>query len=294
MNARAWPVEGDSRVPYWVYTDAGRSTARARAHLRGADLELRRARVRDPEARRLQAHLDRREVGARRARRGRRGRAYSSTAAPTAACSSASRTAGTAPVQVPVPPVDLRPRRPAAGHAVPKGVKGRAACRRTSTWRARADADPVAERHGVVFARLSAETPPFEDYLGATEARLVRPGVRRRELARARLLAPAARRQLEADVREHQGPVPRQPAARLPRHLRLVPRRQPVARRRWTRPAGTLCSISSAAEQELNEGTRRDAVVQRRPRAAGPDGCSTRCASSPATRPWSCRRSGRT
>ena len=100
-------------------------------------------------------------------------------------------------VHLPLPPVDLRPRRASCSACrSSKGVDGqrrhagRLRPRRPRPRAARAS----RERHGVVFASFDPTPPPLEDYLGADDARLLRPRVRRPRAARARLLSASGSR----------------------------------------------------------------------------------------------------
>ena len=151
----------------------------------------------------------------------------------------------------------------------------------------------VTHRHGVVFASFGAPNESLETYLGRAHAGLFRPRVRRARTGGARLYAPAHSEQLEADVREHQGPVSRQPAARVPGDVRTVPAGPAIRGRNGRhRPARRAGQPPGGAGNQRRD--RADARVQGRISPCAIRACSIRCASSPATPRWSCRRCGPT
>ena len=104
-----WPKEGVSRIPYWVYTDPEIYAREQERIFCGQLLGLCRARSGDPDSRRLQAHVHRRQAGrggARRSRRRQRGR-EPLRASRRAVLPDAPRPCHR--VHVPLPPVDLQP-----------------------------------------------------------------------------------------------------------------------------------------------------------------------------------------
>ena len=117
-------------------------------------------------------------------------------------------------LQVHLPRLELRPRRQPARHRLrARHQRRRAACPRTS------GASSFSPRKlrtttlaGLVFATLSPDTPPIEEYLGSEVLgrlkRVLEPADPRHGPLRA-----AAAQQLEALCRERQGHLPREPAA---------------------------------------------------------------------------------
>ena len=241
-SRRQWPAEGIARVPYWVYTDPEIYAREQERIFGGRELELRRARGGDPERRRLQAHLHRRQAGRRRARRRRRRQRRreplrASRRAVLPARISAHATEFMCPYHQWTYDLQGQPDR----RAVP--ARRAAAGRHAGRLRARAstgcDGCRSHARHGVVFASFARRGRAARGLSRRVDAAATSTASSTAARCACSATCASASRQLEADVREHQGPVPRQPAARVPGDLRPVPRRPARPRCRWTRPAAT-------------------------------------------------------
>ena len=170
-----WPEEGLSRIPDWVYTSERNLRPRDRAHLPRPHLEFRRARSRDPDARRFQALLRRPHAGRGRARPGRRRSMSSRTAARIAAPNSAGPTAArrrsssaliiNGPTTSPA--ISLACRSAAAS-------RGKAAC--PPILHARGSRPRAAHGHDAGRRRLRllrADMEPLEDYLRPGDSRAI-------------------------------------------------------------------------------------------------------------------------
>ena len=294
IATREWPDDGCSRVPNWIYTDP-QIFARELDRIFGATdwlyvcLE---AEIPNPgDFKRSQ--LGNRDVVAVRGTRWRGQRAGQSLRASQHAGLHREPRFGEG-VRLPLSPMDLRSRRQPARRAVPPRLSrpGRHAGRFPPEEHGlRRLAVTHRQRRGVRQLRRAERI--VGDLSRRPHAGLFRPRVRWPRPGGARLHAPAHSQQLEADVREHQGPLPRQPAARVPGHLRSVPPRSAIGGRngRDRPPRGA------------GQPSRRAGEPTRRPRRCVPSSatsrcairaCWTRCASSPATPPWCCRRCGPT
>ena len=287
-GSRQWPDGGPSRVPNWVYTDPEIFAREQERIFRRAELALCLPRGRNPQSRRLQAQPARHPRGGRRARQRRRGQRAGQPLRASQHAGLQRQSRHGEGVHLPLPPMDLRPRRQADRRAVPPRLSrpGRHA-RRFPPRGARAASGSRSPRAtACVFASFAQPERDARGLSRADDARLFRPRVRRPRAEGARLSAPAHAEQLEADVREHQGPLPRQPAARVPGHVRPVPRSTSNRRSRWTRPAATRVLVSRRGEQQVNEATAQMRAFRERLHARATRACWSRCASSPATPPW--------
>ena len=134
--ARRWPETDHAVIPNWVYTDPEIFARELERIFEGAGLALRLPRGGDPEPRRLQAQPARHARGRRRARRRRRDQRAGQPLRPSQHAVLHAPTRHRQGVHLPLPPVDLRPRRQAARRAVPPRLSAaRAACRPISAPR---------------------------------------------------------------------------------------------------------------------------------------------------------------
>ena len=264
---RAWPAEGVTRIPYWVYSDPelyATSSSASSADRSGAT-------SRSSARSRRRATSCRTWIGEHAGRR--------RAAAAMARCTCSLNRCAHRGVQFCREP---------SGHAdelmcpyhqwtydlagnllgVPfrKGVRrqGRHARRLRARPSTASTSLPVANAHGVVFASLRRDAAGLRGVPRRDDARLVRPRLRRPRrssvLGYMRQRIPANWKLMFENIKD---PYHASPAARVPRDVRPVPRRQPVGAPRWTRPGATAC-WSRARRAAGERGDGGDALVPRR------------------------------
>ena len=187
LGGYAWPSADSTRVPYWVYTDPGALPRGASASSAGRRGATSRSRPRSRQPGDFMRSTVRRGPGRPDPRPARRAPRARQPLRPPGRAVLPRGGGQRDPVHLPVPPVDLRPRRPAARRAVQEGR--RRPRRHAGGLRQRAStassACAVTERHGVVFASLRPDRRRRSRTTSApTNARLVRPGLRRAAAAR--------------------------------------------------------------------------------------------------------------
>ena len=170
-----------TRIPYWVYSDPGRLRARAGAHLRRADLVVRRPRAEVPEPGDFKRTcIGEHPVVVVRDPTGRCERHRQSLRAPRRAVLPAPTSAHARRVHVPVPPVDLRPAAATSSACrFDAGLtRARAACRPTSSSRS-TGCRPCGHRAARRRLRLVRAAAGARGLPRPDDARLLRPRLRR-------------------------------------------------------------------------------------------------------------------